>query len=161
MRKFFILTVGVGLIALVSWLASFVVPRTCAVPADLTAKAEHIIQIRGLLDAQSDAWNAGDLEGFMANYHTSEQLRFAAGGDVLNGWAAVLARYQERYPDKAAMGYLSLTQREIEVLSATDAVAFGRWTLMTETESSMGLFTLQMKSIDGAWVIVNHHSSTG
>ena len=160
MRKFFIPIVGVGLIALVAWLMSLFVPRTCAVPADLTAKAEQIIQIRSLLDAQSAAWNAGDLEGFMANYHKSEQLSFNADGNVETGWAAALARYQQRGPDKADMGYLSLTQREIEVLSTEGATVFGRWTLMNETESSTGLFTLHMKNIDDTWVIVSDHTSS-
>ena len=161
MRKPLILAIGVGLIALAAWLASLVVPRTCEVPADLTAKAEHIIQVRSVLDTQVEAWNSGNIDGFMAHYLKTDTLRFASGGNVETGWAATLARYQRRYPDRAAMGQLRFSDREIEILSPTDALVFGRWTLQREADTPTGLFTLHMKKIDDAWVIVSDHTSSG
>ncbi|MEP6343484.1 MAG: nuclear transport factor 2 family protein [Maricaulaceae bacterium] len=161
MRKPLIFAIGVGMIALVAWLASFVVPRTCEVPADLTAKAEHIIQVRSVLDEQVAAWNSGDIEGYMAHNFNGDGFRFASGGTVQTGWATTLARYQRRYPDRAAMGTLRFSDREIEVLSPTDALVFGRWTLQREADAPTGLFTLHMKKINDAWVIVSDHTSSG
>ena len=161
MRKLSVIALAVGIMAFTAWLLTVFVPRTCAVPAELTAKAEHIIQIRGVLDTQQAAWNDGDIKGFMAHYHQSEALRFASGGDVETGWAPTLARYQARYPDRATMGKLRFTDPGIEVLSTTDALVFGRWTLVRAADAPTGLFTLHMKLIDGAWVIVSDHTSSG
>ena len=160
MKMMLKLGMGVGLIALSAWLMSLFVPRTCAVPADLTAKAEHIIQVRSVLDDQVAAWNSGDIEGYMAHNFNGEGFRFASGGTVQTDWATTLARYQRRYPDRAAMGQLSFTDREIEILSPTDALVFGRWTLQREADSPTGLFTLHMKKIDGTWLIVSDHTSS-
>ena len=40
-----------------------------------------------VLDDQVEAWNQGDLEGFMKGYWQSEELTFYSG-DVQQGWQA-------------------------------------------------------------------------
>ena len=79
MKMMLKLGMGVGLIALSAWLMSLFVPRTCAVPADLTAKAEHIIQVRSVLDDQVAAWNSGDIEGYICLLYTSPSPRDQRG----------------------------------------------------------------------------------
>ena len=58
------------------------------------------------------------------------------------------------------MGVLTLTELEIEVLTPTDAFAFGRWKLDLKDTSSEGFFTVQLRKIEGAWFYVSDHSST-
>ena len=41
------------------------------------AKAK--VGTQAVLDAQVSAWNAGDLDGFMAGYWNSEELKFLSG----------------------------------------------------------------------------------
>src|SRR5262245_17727403 len=41
-----------------------------------------------ILRAQADAWNRGDIDGFMAHYWKSEQLTFSSGGETQRGWTA-------------------------------------------------------------------------
>ncbi len=53
--------------------------------------------VRALLDAQVEAWNRGDLEGFMAGYWRSPELVFCSGATVTKGWDATLERYRKRY----------------------------------------------------------------
>lgn len=45
-----------------------------------------------LLDGQVQAWNRGDLEGFMGGYWNSEELSFFSGGSVTTGWQGALDR---------------------------------------------------------------------
>lgn len=161
MRKLSVCVLAVAIMAIAAWLLTVFVPRTCAVPPDLTAKAEQIIQIRGVLETQQAAWNDGNIEGFMAHYHKSETLRFASGGDVETGWEPTLQRYLRRYPDRATMGQLGFSDLDIDVLGGSDALVFGRWTLVRAADAPTGLFTLHMKLIDGAWVIVSDHTSSG
>ena len=43
----------------------------------------------------------------MKGYLKSDDILFLSGNEITRGWATVLARYQKRYPDKAAMGRLT------------------------------------------------------
>jgi len=112
------------------------------------------------LDTQVEAWNAGDIEAFMQDYLKTDDLRFASGGTIETGWDATLARYQSRYPDRATMGQLEFSNREVKALSAEDALVFGRWTLIRDTDRPTGLFTLHMKKQDTRWIIVSDHTSS-
>jgi len=49
---------------------------------------------------------------------------------------------------------------EIDVLTAADAIAFGRWTLVVDKKIAEGFFTVQLRKIEGTWFIVSDHSST-
>ena len=53
--------------------------------------------ITALLHARQDAWNRGDLEGFLCGYERSPDLLFTSGGKVRRGYAATRARYESRY----------------------------------------------------------------
>jgi len=116
--------------------------------------------IKAVFKRQDAAWNRGDIDGFMEDYLKSEALRFASGGDINRGWQTTIERYKSRYPDKAAMGTLSLTALDVDVFSATDALVFGRWSLEREADRPNGLFTLHMQKHDGQWVIVSDHTSS-
>ena len=125
--------------------------------ADYAAEPEAI---REVLRRQVDAWNAGDLEGFMAGYAQTDSLRFASGGVVRRGWQATLERYQQTYPDRAAMGTLAFSDLDVRVLSEEAAYVFGRWQLTRAEDALGGLFTLVFaRQPDGAWRIVHDHTS--
>ena len=121
-------------------------------PAD---QARESAKIRALLEAQDEAWNRGDIDGFMAGYWQSEELRFASGGDVTRGYAGTLARYKARYSDRALMGTLNTTDHEIILLSPDAAVAHGRWQLTREKDAPGGLYTLVLRKTGGEWVIIS------
>jgi hypothetical protein len=42
--------------------------------------------IRTLLENQSQAWNRGDLEGFMEGYWKNDSLRFIGKSGITYGW---------------------------------------------------------------------------
>jgi uncharacterized protein (TIGR02246 family) len=123
--------------------------------------AEEEPAIRAQLAAQADAWNRGDIEAFMAGYAPGDDVLFASGGDVTRGWREMLMNYQERYPDRAAMGVLLFSDLDVDVLAPDAAVVFGRWRLLRDVDPPHGVFTLVMRKIDGAWRIVQDHTSTG
>ena len=119
--------------------------------------------VRQVLAEQVEAWNRGDLEGFMEGYQRSDSLRFASGGDVRMGWQTTLDAYRTNYPDRATMGTLDFRDLDVRVLSPTAATAFGRWRLRREEglPESGGLFTLifEKSSADTPWRIVHDHTS--
>lgn len=128
-----------------------------------TAAADAREAIVGVMEAQSEAWNRGDIEGFMEGYARTDSLRFASGGTVHRGWQTTLDRYLASYPDRAAMGMLAFTDLDIDILGDDRALVFGRWRLGDADEAPNGLFTLifARRSADGAqtWRIIHDHTS--
>ena len=136
--------------------AVFLVLTACASSGvSPAAQAAEEAAILSLLEAQDVAWNAGDIEGFMAGYWRSPNLRFASGGNITRGWDETLARYKARYGTSSEMGTLTTSDHEIEILSADAAIAHGKWHLDWKGKQPWGLYTLVLRKVDGAWVIVS------
>ena len=115
--------------------------------------------IEATLARQRDAWNAGDIEGFMAAY-AKEGLVFTSGGKIRRGFDETLARYRERYADEGAMGTLAFSDLEVTGLGPDAAMVLGRYRLTDTPEAGEGVFTLIVRrSEDGSWVIVHDHTS--
>lgn len=111
--------------------------------------------IRTVLDRQIEAWNQGDLEGFMAHYWRSDELVFESPKGKTHGWQATLERYQKAYPTREAMGRLKFDIGKIAPTGDDTAEIAGRFHLMfADDRTSSGRFYLHLRQIDGAWVIV-------
>ena len=112
-----------------------------------------------VMQAQEDAWNAGNLDAFMAGYWNSDSLKFIGSRGLTYGWKQTLENYKKSYPDKSAMGKLTFTIISVEPLSKKSAYVIGKWHLKREKDEPNGHFTLLWKKIDGHWFIVADHSS--
>ncbi len=117
-------------------------------------------EVLEILDAQVEAWNKGDIEGFMAGYLRSGELRFTSGNEVRRGWRNTLERYRQTYPDRAAMGTLAFEELDVRVLSGHAAQVFGRFRLTRESDEPTGLFTLLVERHGERWLIVTDHTSS-
>ena len=119
-------------------------------------------EARALLLRQQDAWNAGDLEGFMTGYWDSEDLTFFSGGKVEKGYAALLTRYRKNYQSEGKeMGKLTFSELDIMPMGADDALARGRGKVVTSEEAFDGLFTLALHRFAGGWKNTHDHTSRG
>lgn len=120
--------------------------------AQVEAETASIISV---LEAQDAAWNRGDIDAFMDGYWRSPYLRFASGGNITRGWDETNARYKRVYATPELMGQLSTSDYEIVILSPDAAIAHGAWRLDRAGDRPSGLYTLVMRKIDGAWLIVS------
>ncbi len=111
------------------------------------------------MQEQEEAWNSGDLDGFMKHYWQSDSLMFIGRSGITRGWQATLDNYKKGYPDAAAMGRLQFNNKVVEVLSDTSAYVIGKWTLYRATDTLSGHYSLLWKNKNGSWVIVADHSS--
>ncbi|MEE9162052.1 MAG: nuclear transport factor 2 family protein [Candidatus Neomarinimicrobiota bacterium] len=126
-------------------------PDRAAISADVLA----------VLDRQQAAWNAGDIEGFMAGYAQGDSTRFVGGSGPTTGWQQVLDGYRRRYPDTAAMGWLTFSHTVVEVISSDAALVVGRYALQREADAPWGWFTLLLRRTPDGWRIVHDHTSAG
>ncbi len=131
-------------------------PTVCVVPEDLDARA-----VRRLLDGQVEAWNRGDLEGFMRGYWRSDSLSFYSGGTVTHGWRTTLDRYRRRYQGEGReMGTLAFDIHDVALPAGGEAVVRGGWSLAFRESRSSGLFTLWLRWFpDEGWRVVHDHTS--
>lgn len=120
---------------------------------------DAVAQIRSILRAQQDAWNRGDIDGFMNGYARSASTVFISEDSVRRGWETVRARYRKKYSDRAKMGTLSFSDIEINLLSSDAAVVLGRWKLERAKDRPHGRFTLIFKRVPEGWRIVHDHTS--
>jgi len=142
-------------------------------PAECAKEAEAAV--RALLAAQSMAWNRGDLAAFTAVY--AEDAAFLSSTGLTRGRQQVLERYRRRYPDRKAMGTLSLEVLETRILSAEEAASphaggrpcripglsvVARWRLaypdQPDKKTAEGLTLLVFKPRGEGWEIVQDAS---
>lgn len=138
-------------------MAAFLVFLTvgCASQSQTRIAVEHI------LSEQRDAWNRGDIDGFMQHYLYSDDLTFSAGGSTERGWQATYDRYKNRYPTSERMGRLTFSELEVRPIGECGAAALvlGRWQLDRQPDAVGGNFSLVMEKVHGKWVIVHDHTS--
>lgn len=115
--------------------------------------------VLAVMARQSEAWNRGDIEGFMQGYWQSEKLAFVSGDNVTRGWQATLDRYKKSYDSRAKMGTLTFSGLEVNVLSMRNAMVIGSWSLAREKDNPHGKFTLIFQKMKDGWRIIHDHTS--
>src|SRR5262245_17845805 len=124
------------------------------------ARADDAADIRKVLDEQVDAWNKGDLVGFMKGYWNSKDLTFVSGKDVTHGWQETLDRYKKRYQAEGKeMGKLTFADVTVRELAPGVALITGKWELTLSKETVGGRYTLVMRKLDDGWRIIHDHTS--
>lgn len=116
--------------------------------------------IRDVLEAQRDAWNRGDIEGYMDGYARSPKTEFVGGDSISRGWQTVLDRYKKNYNSREKMGTLTFSEIEITLLSKDAALVLGRWRLKRASDEPHGTFTLLFRKTRAGWRIVHDHTSS-
>ncbi len=132
-------------------IASLIAPQTQPREAD----------VRAILTAQVEAWNRGDITGYMAGYWRSDETVFLSDGSLTRGFDEVARRYAARYRTREDMGVLSFEDLEIRFLSSTSAIAHGVWRLRRMSDEPWGRFTLILEKKREGWRITHDHTSSG
>lgn len=128
--------------------------------AQTPSDSKSIAAIRAVIEAQRDAWNKGDIEGYMDGYDRSDTTVFVSGDTVTHGWQTVLDRYKKGYDTREKMGQLSFSDLEFTILGKDSAVVVGRWSLKRANDEPHGRFSLIFKRTKQAWRIIHDHTSS-
>jgi beta-aspartyl-peptidase (threonine type) len=127
-------------------------------PAD-SAKEEAAV--RAVLNAQMEAWNKGDLEGYMKiGYWNSPELAFIGGSSEARGYDGALERYRKAYKSAGKeMGQLDFPEMRVTVLSPDAAFATGKFHLkMSDGKEPSGRYTVILRKFPEGWRIIHDHS---
>ncbi len=125
----------------------------------LAAQSKDEKAILQMLETQNQAWNRGDVSGFMKGYWENDSLMFIGKSGVTYGYQNTLENYKKGYPDTAAMG--KLTTKQIKMIRVSKQYYFivGKWYLKRSIGDISGHYNLLIRKINGQWVIVADHSS--
>ena len=123
------------------------------------AQSKDEQEIRHVLEIQTDAWNRGDINGFMKGYWESDSLMFIGSRGITYGYEQTLENYKRAYPDTPHMGKLKFDIVEVKRLSVIYFFVTGTWHLTRSVGDVGGSFTLLFKRIGNKWLIVKDHSS--
>ena len=117
-------------------------------------------RIRAVFESGCAAWNRGDIDGYLAVYWNSDNVRWISDGTVVYGFETIASAYKDRFDSPDNMGTLEVADLDIQLLGENDALVFGAWIQTTHADRRHGVFTDHVKKINGEWLIVSDHSST-
>lgn len=120
--------------------------------SDDVALAEASIRL--VMEAQENAWNKHDLEGFMQGYWKSGQLKFYGSNGLTLGWDNTLSKYKKNYPSKAESGTLNFVINDISKIEGNNYWVMGEYHLKREIGNADGVFIIIFKKINNEWKIV-------
>ena len=123
------------------------------------SQVDDELTIRKVLDSQTEAWNKGDINGFMQGYWKDDSLMFIGKNGIHWGWRTTLENYKKNYPDTAAMGKLSFDIVLVKRLSPEYFYVVGKWMLNRSLGDLGGHYNLLFRKINGQWLIIADHSS--
>jgi ketosteroid isomerase-like protein len=130
----------------------------CAGPRRFTP--DDRASVAAVLVRQRDAWNRGDLDGFLSGYAATGQLVFTSGGQIRRGFEETRARYRARYgTDRKSMGLLEFEILDVQPAGADGAVVLGRWRLVETPNAGSGVFSVVMERRPEGWRIIHDHTS--
>ncbi len=124
-------------------------------------------KIRNALTAQTEAWNRGDVEGFMKTYEDSTETTFI-GKTLRKGYRPILERYKQGYATKEQMGTLTFSDLDIRMLpngcgKTEIALVTGKFHLERTTRGDAtkddGIFSLVWRKSRDGWKIILDHTS--
>lgn len=117
-------------------------------------------RVAAALEASADAWNRGDLEGFMSFYLDSALTTYVGGTGLRVGYDAIRERYEPLFAPGADRDSLAFEELRVRPISPDVAVGTARWVLRDGgAVTGSGPFTLVLRRVEGRWKIVHDHSS--
>ncbi|MBI4537988.1 MAG: DUF4440 domain-containing protein [Gemmatimonadetes bacterium] len=116
-----------------------------------------------MLRASAQAWNAGDLDGFLDDYLDSPTSSFAGANGVIRGTGEIRARYERSYwAAGRARESLRFEGLDVRSLGPAHALAIGRYVLydpVQDSTTNRGYFSLVLERTDAGWKIIHDHTS--
>ncbi len=116
--------------------------------------------IHKVMDDQTDAWNAGSIDGFMKGYWHSDSLKFITKRGVRYGYDSVASRYKRSYDTREKMGILTFKNLVFSSLDKDDEIinVTGEWQVKQKEKLDSGLFSLIFREVKSDWKIIIDHT---
>lgn len=126
-----------------------------------TVEEENIEEsIETMVRRSADAWNAGDLDAFMASFADGASTSYLTPDGPVYGRADIRAHYAPRFAAGATRDSLHFEDLTVRPLPPLIAIVTGRYVMRRGgAEASSGWFTVVVRRAGEGWRIVHDHSS--
>ncbi|MFQ5746071.1 MAG: YybH family protein [Gemmatimonadota bacterium] len=125
------------------------------------AAAVRRAAILAMLEGSADAWNRGELEGFLDDYLDSPRTTYVGRGGLRTGFESIRERYAPLFAPGAPRDSLRFEDLSVRGLGSGYALATARWILYRDgSVTGSGPFTLVLRRVGGEWKIIHDHSSS-
>ena len=116
--------------------------------------------VRVVLNTSADAWNAGDLEGFIGYYADDSSTSFMDGRRPQYGFDWIRSNYAARFEPEATRDSLRFEECSARLLGNDHILATARYVLFRgDSVTSSGPFTLVLERRFGEWKIIHDHTN--
>ena len=142
--------------------AALIVPACAAQSSDplFTATREQLDVVKIIL-AQQEAWNKGDLDGYLSHYKNAPDTQ-AVLANLVRGLDNIRAAYRQNFPNKDAMGTIEDTDVGVRELGDHFALATGRYHLTRSKKAggpAEGTFSELFEKTAAGWQIIFSEST--
>ena len=125
-----------------------------------TASRQQLDVVKIVL-AQQNAWNKGDLDGYLSHYKNAPDTQ-AVLANLVRGVDNIRAAYKQNFPSKDSMGSIEDTDIEVKALGDNYAIATGKYHLNRPKKSGgpiEGTFMELFEKTPAGWQIIFSQSS--
>ena len=147
------------------WLLVAALTSGCAAPA--TTPAPHMDPghlasgIESQFARSARAWNAGNLDAFMADYAPDTLPTYFAEGHLVRGFDFIRSQYAPRFAPGARRDSLRFEEFNVRPFTNGFALVTARFILYRNgATTASGPFTLLMEHRPEGWKILHDHSSS-
>lgn len=125
-----------------------------------TATRQQLDVVKIVL-AQQNAWNKGDLDGYLSHYKEAPDTQ-AVLANLVRGVDNIRSAYKQNFPNKDSMGTIEDTDLEVKALGDNYALATGKYHLNRSKKSGgavEGTFMELFEKTQAGWQIIFSQSS--
>jgi ketosteroid isomerase-like protein len=148
--------------ALIACTFAFAPGRAAAQSRDplFTATPQQLDVVKIIL-AQRDAWNKGDLDGYLSHYKNAPDTQ-AVLATLVRGVDNIKVAYRLNFPNKESMGSIEDSEVEVRALGDNFALATGKYHLTRSRKAGGdvdGTFTEMFEKTAAGWQIIFSQST--
>ena len=131
-------------------------PLHAQAPGQLYTASHQQLDVTKVLLAQQDAWNKGDLDGYLSHYKDAPDTQAVLDAPV-RGLQNIRIAYHVNYPNRETMGILEQTEVEVRGLGENFALATGKYHLTRPKKKggdADGSFTEIFEKTTAGWQVI-------
>ncbi len=139
---------------LLATMGTSLIARTSA--QQLYTASRQQLDVTKVVIAQENAWNKGDLDGYLSYFHDADTTEAILNGPV-HGLRAIRAAYHTSFPNHDAMGTLEQSSVEVRELGPDFALALGHYKLLRSRKNggdAEGNFTEVFEKTEQGWRLI-------
>ncbi len=137
-------------------LSALALPAAAQAPGQLYTASHQQLDVTKVLLAQQDAWNKGDLDGYLSHYKDAPDTQAVLDTPV-RGLQNIRAAYHINYPSRETMGTLEQSEVEVRELGENFALATGKYHLTRPKKKggdADGSFTEVFEKTTAGWQVI-------